>query len=339
MLFGTSRGLAQDPDFRPVFGGRTAEGALKQALDLTVDVAEAYDDDLLAESGPVLPSAYQVSGFYTLFAPRLGFQSKGNRLQIALNGGSNTRYFAESREFLVTSHDAGVGFGATVTRHTMFEVNQGIMYAPSTLYGLFATLDPSASGQGAPPDPSYAVDAVRSYIFTTGASLTHSFNPRAALRFNADYQYTDILGNIRHPGYSDLRSYDGGGRFTYGVRRDVKLRLGYTYRQAQYSPILRPTEHDLEIGIDYSRPHSRTRQTAVGFSLIPQRVTGVSIGQVSRETYGTGAGLWLKHQLGRTWSVQGGYHRGMTFTEVLQRPTYTDGVTTGVGGYSIVGQV
>ena len=331
VLFGASQGLAQDPAFRPVFGGRAGVGTIKQAVDLTVDVAEAYDDNLLADSGTVLPSLFQVSGFYTLLTPRVAVKSNSDRFQIALNVGSSARYFAKSKEFLVTNHDAGVGFNAEVTRHTTFELNQGVAYAPSTLNGLFPGLDAPASGEGFPPESSYAVDAVRSYVYMTGTSLTHNVSPRAALRFNAGYRFTDIIGS--HAGYSDLRSYDGGGRFTYGLNRDVKLRLGYTYRQAQYSPVLHPTEHDVEIGLEYSRPLSRTRATGVGFSVGPQRVSRALIGQESGDTYGTAADFWLKHQFGRSWSVQSGYHRGMTFTEVLQSPTYTNGITTGVGGF------
>jgi hypothetical protein len=168
-------------------------------------------------------------------------------------------------------------------------------------------------------------------VYLTGTSLTHDFNPRAGLRLNASYSRTDIVGI--HPGYSDRQAYDGAGRMTFGLDRGVKLRLGYTFKQALYSPVLHPTEHGVDIGIEYSRPRSRTRATAFGFSVGPQRVSAGSTGQESQQSYGTAADFWLRHQMNRTWSLEGGYHRGMTLTDVLQSPTYTDGFTTGVGGF------
>ena len=313
-----------------MLSGRTTE-AVKQAVDVTVDVAEAYDDDLVAESGTALPSMFQVSGIYSLLTPRVMFKSNGDRLKIALNAGSSARYFAREKVLLVTEHDVSGGFNTAVTRHTMFELNQGVTYAPATLQELFAGVDPAPLGEGALPASNYAVDTVRSYVYLAGTSLTHEFNPRAALRFNASYSRTDIVGN--HPGYSDREAYDGAGRMTFGLDKGVKLRLGYTYRQALYSPVLHPTEHGVDIGIEYSRPRSRTRATAFGFSVGPQRVSAGSTGQESQQTYGTSADFWLRHQMNRTWSLEGGYHRGMTLTDLLQSPTYTDGFTTGVGGF------
>jgi hypothetical protein len=335
---------------RPAFaqaaqaGSGAADGrkpALTSAttLDVTLDVAEAYDSNLAAELGNVTPSAFQLSGAYTLFAPQAHFRTNGDRVQFAATAGSNARYFGESRDFVLTGYDAGVSVDASITKRTSISFGQGLTYAPSYLYGLFAKLAAPSVGDVVPAAANYAVDGVRSYASATRADISHNLTPRAAVVVTGSYNRTTLVGN--NPGYSDVRSFDAGGRFTYSLNRDLTLRLGYTYRDGQYSSLLRTTEHDIDIGVDYSRPISPTRRTGVSFSVGPRVVnslgstllSGAAIADRTPQSYGVVADVALNRQINRTWTARGAYHRGLVFIDGLQAPAYTDGVTAGMGGF------
>ena len=148
---------------RPVFGGAGGGSDIGKTIDLTLDAAEVYDQNLTAEAGITSPSAFQVSGFYTLLAPQLRFKSNGTRFQLIASADSNARYFGQTNDFAVTSYDAGVGFNAQMTTRTSVSVSQSVTYAPSYLYGLFARLATPGAGDIAPSSSSYAVDDVRSF--------------------------------------------------------------------------------------------------------------------------------------------------------------------------------
>jgi hypothetical protein len=322
---------------RPLFAGASADPTTGQTLDVTANVVEAYDSNVLGDVGAVSPLSSQQSGFYTMLSPQVDFRSRSDRLQVNITAGSSARYFNKSHQLFVTNHNVGAGFNVQLTRRTGLLFNQSVTYAPSFLAGLFASLVPPASGDVVPPAPNYAVDNAPMYVYATTVSITHGLTPRAALWFGADYRYTHIVGN--NPGYQDLRSYDAGSRFSYSVDRDVKLRIGYTYKEAQYSApqysysrLLRPTEHDLEVGIDYSRPLSPTRKATFAFSVGPRLEQGALIDNLTTPTYGMAADASMTYQMTRDWSAQGKYNRGVAFIDGLQAPVYTDAFTASVTG-------
>ena len=116
------------------------------------------------------------------------------------------------------------------------------------------------------------------------------------------------------------------------------MQLGYTYREGQYSTLSRLREHDLDIGVGYSRPLSATRRMALAFSLGPRLVDTGATGSIlpdaytSPQAYGLAGNMSFDYQLSRTWKARGAYDRGFSFIEGLQGPAYTDGGSASVAG-------
>jgi hypothetical protein len=320
------------PPPRPLSAGAAADLKSGQTLGLTANIVEAYDENLLADAGVfVSPPSFQKSGFYTLFSPQVDFQSRSDHLKVSLTAGSSVRYFNESRDLLVTNHYVGGGFDAQLSRQTGLLFNQSVTYAPSFLSGLFASLAPPSFGDVVQPAPNYAVDNAPRYVYATTGSITHSLTTRATLWLGGNYRYTHVVGN--DPNYVDLGSYDAGGRFTYSVDRDVKLRIGYIYKEAQYSQLLRPTEHDFELGVDYSRPLSATRKATFAFGVGPRLAQGASVANPSTLTSGMAADASMTYQMTRDWSSRGSYTRGLAFIDGLQAPVVSDALTALVSGF------
>jgi hypothetical protein len=323
-----------------LFGGAGVDANAHQSLNLSMSLIEAYDGNRLADVGSVTPTVFQTGGFYTGFVPGVDFASHTQRVHVAVTAGSNLRYYGDVHQVIATSHAVGAGLTAQVTRTTVLFVNQGVSYAPAYLYGLFAKTGGPAAGDVIAPAADYAMNTERSYAYVTNASVTQSLTPRTTLFLGADARYTTFVGHA--PGFSDLHAYDAGGRITYAVNRDVKLRIGYTFRDTQYSAIHTFSEHDLDVGIDLSRPLSRTRRTTVGFSVgptsanvpVPELAGVTSPAPESRSRqYWVGADAFLNHQMGRSWNARGTLHRGVVYVEGLPNPVFTNALAVVTDGF------
>jgi hypothetical protein len=330
-----ARAQAISSSSRPVFGQGSAAATGATTFDVTVDVAEAYDSNLNAELGNITPSVYQVSGAYTLFAPQARFAANGSRVQFAATGGSSARYFNQSDVFVLNGYNLGLGLTAELTRSTTVTISEGVTYAPSYLYGLFQQLATPSVGGVVPSASNYGVDGVQSLATVSTARLTHHMTPRAAFSLSGSYGRTDMVNNFVGSGYSDLLNYSAGGAFTYSLNKGMTVRMGYTYRDGQYTELVRSKEHDIDLGVNYTRPISQTRKLNLNITVGPRVMDQSSdtTGLVPLQTFGVVADVGVSRQIGRTWTAQGGYHRGLAFIEGLPGPAYTDSVAGSTRGF------
>jgi len=329
---GTARAQpAQRPAAGAVFGGASASTSGK-ALDLTVDINESYDQNVTVRSGPDEFSLFQGSGAYVVLTPNLDFVSHGNRVQWAMNAGSNGRYYSDTGEVIVTNESGAANLSVRLSSSTTMSLNQSVAYSASPFAGLFVPSVAPEIGSAAPPTSNYSLDAFKSYTSATGASVTHRISPRATLSFASDLGYT---ATPRTAGYPSVQNRDVGGRIAYSLSRDLHLQFGYTFRQGQYEGSPRSTQHDLNIGIDYSRPLSRTRKTAISFMLGPTVASvPLTVGsQDVRRQYRLIGDASLRHQVGRTWALQASYRRGIGNIEGFQAPVFTAAYSASASGF------
>jgi hypothetical protein len=165
-------------------------------------------------------------------------------------------------------------------------------------------------------------------------SLTHNLTGRAAVEFIAGLRHSEFT--VTQPGYSNIHSAEAGGRFTYAVTRNARLRFGHTFRHGQITGLPRLREQNLEVGIDYVRPLSRTRKTTLAFSLGPMMADGPTTSGPSLEIgrqYAVVADVALNHQVGRSWNLRGTYRRGLGYFEGLQGPVFTGAYAATAGGF------
>jgi len=152
--------------------------------------------------------------------------------------------------------------------------------------------------------------------------------------FTGAYRYSNFVGNV--PGFFDLNSTEVGAKYTYALDRHVNLRVGYTYRNTQVSRLLRPIEHDLDIGVDYTRPLSRTRRSQIGFSIGPTMVDGAiapTDPEAATRHYRLIGDAFFERQMSRTWRARASYRRGIAYIEGLSGPVFNDGASVETGGF------
>jgi hypothetical protein len=253
-------------------------------------------------------------------------------VQFAVTAASNVRHYNQLQETIVNNHALGAGLTATFSPKTTLSFNQGVTYAPALLYGLFASSAP-VIGEAVPPGSNYALDNERSYASATSAKLTRQLPRRATLYLESNLKYTNFIGS--NPRYQDVRTKDVGGQIAYSLNRDTALRLGYTYRQAEYVGSPQSTEQNFVIGVDYNRLLSRTRKTIFSFN-IGSTLANAPLATASaelRHSHRLIGDASLTHQMGRTWSLQGNYHRGLGYIQGFQTPVFTGAYSAAANGF------
>ena len=128
----------------------------------------------------------------------------------------------------------------------------------------------------------------------------------------------------------DMVTQSAGARLSRRMTRFASLRTGYTYRTGNtgFAGTLQPLrEHDLDLGVDYSRPVTASGRTTLSFgsgsSLTPQdeglayRLTGDA--SVTR-------------LIGRTWNARVGVNRSVQLLEGFAEPVLANIVNLALGG-------
>lgn len=298
--------------------------ATGQDLILSLDLTEAYDQDISRSVAGIAPALFQGSGAYSVLTPQLDFATRGGRTQVAATASSSARYYQDPHQFVITGHSVGVGLATQVTPQTSVSFSQSVAYSSVLFSDLFASVAAPTPGDAASPASNYALTQTRSLVSATRAGVTRKITERSAVLAKGGFRYDDFIG--QQTGYADVRSLDAGGQFTYSLSRDLTLRLGYTFKQGQFAGSAPTTEHIGDMGVDYTRPLSRTRKTALTFHLGPTAANGAVVGGATEEVrrqYRLIGDATVIHQMGRTWSLKGTYLREMGYIAGFQSPVFT----------------
>jgi hypothetical protein len=364
--------FAQGVRFPAVFGGSVSSND-REALDLSLSLAEAYDDNALAtDFGGLEPSTFQRSGVYTELISDLAFSRSGTT-QVQATVGSDLRYYNELNRVVVLTSRAGLDLLSTFGRGTVVHFGQGVTYAPTSLSTLFAPpltpVDEASTSDVLPINGDYALLSERLVNFLTSATVDQKITRRSILSLSGDLSYSNYVAEA--PELSDLRSNSVRSQFSYQLDRRFTLRSGYKFSSANYAQGARPvTQHTVDAGFGYEKSTSRSRKTTIEFSVgstlyeivpildslleapdievLPDEVgveagtpqttpsptlTSVTIPTETTRNYGVTGNLAVSHDLGRTWSATGVYQRGLSYVYGLRDATFGDGVTINVQGF------
>jgi hypothetical protein len=159
------------------------------------------------------------------------------------------------------------------------------------------------------------------YGATGGAEIEVA--SRSTLTFDAGY-------TRRRSGIAtfdtDVRT--AGVSFDHKLTTTAALELGYAYVEGNHAAGLGTRIHNVDIGIDYRRPLSRTRRTFVSFN------TGSTIAEsevTGRRIQAIGAAS-LVHHMRRTWTAIVEYRRRVHYLDGFDRPLFGDAFTAGFNG-------
>ena len=332
----SAQGTATDRPFRGLFG--SAHGPVAtHSLDVSASLVEAYDDDVMAETGSVFaPTSQQVGGTFTMFSPSVRYSRSGRKAQIGLNASAALAHYPQIGGVRSLSHTAGVGF-ATEFGRTRVMLNQSLAYSPAYLYGLFPTVDAVGPGTAVAAGPDFDVDQSRSYYYGTVLNVSRPFTRRGSISASAQYSGTDFQGAaaLRR---QDVKAFGVGTSFSRNLSRNTGFRIGYSYRGGDVGGdgiAAQTTAHGIDIGADFSKPLSATRRATFGVTLGSSAI-GATEGDVltpgQDRRYRAHGSTSFGYQFSSRWQARATYQRDLQYVPDFAEPVFTDGVTVSLDG-------
>jgi len=320
-----------------LFGGVRPDASAKTRLDFTTSVIEGYDSDVPASLRPAIdPSNLQTGGLSTVLSTSAAYSWKSGRSEVAANGNSVFRHYADLGQVRGVGSSFGAGVSVRLPGHMTLLANQAAAYTPAYLSGLFptgATIEPGSPGDTA---PDYTVSNFTSYTYSSTLSLKHDFNERSSFLASGEFQYTDRQAET--PLWQDVSGHWLNGEYSRKVSRNTGITARYRYRSGAfgYTNELQTMEHALEFGMSYSKPLSATRRASFRFSFgasgadVPQSVAGGNL--IFRQYMGNGYAD-VEYQFQGTWRARANYKRGIEYVVDIPEPVYADSISVGIDGF------
>jgi hypothetical protein len=328
-----------DRPYRGLFGGNGADPNSPQQFDVNISLFGAYDDNLLADQpqGAADPR-FQVAGRYAAGSISADYTRRAGRATFEFTGGTTYRYYPEIEEMTGFNSFGSIGLVAPLSSRTEFRATASASYSPFYSFAPFPGSSPTVSGDLAPISPDYPLFEQPALSLYSSASISHRLTPRSSL--SADYNWSSIDYQTSGLPY---RNWGAGGGYSYALTSRAAARAGYHFRKGVSGyyyggqPVI---GHDIDVGIDYSRPLSASRRTTVGFSTgstiyraFEPAGTNVAVDGSYRTHYFLTASAFLNQQIGRSWSARVNYQRGLEYVPGFTDPFFADSIAGSLGGF------
>jgi len=329
-----------DRPYRALFGHGN-QGNEGELLNVSAVVAEAYDDNLLAEGGGLVPGATTLTGRYSMFLGDAEFAWTTQRIQLGVTGASAFRYYGQVGDVISVSQRAGIGLSAELSRRLTLAVNESFAYSPSYLSRLFPGVADTRLGDTQPASPNYAASDISSYSYVTAVSLARGVSRHGQFSLSGDYTLSDFNGAavLRENG----SSYGGKAEYRQTLGRHSAFNTGYHYRGGDYgfAAVGKSTEHGVDFGFEHTKVLSATRVAVYSFNIgasganvPPVVLTGTESERTNTPSNErlyrvTGDGS-VVYQFSRTGEFRASYRRGVEYLVELTQPVFIDGVALSV---------
>jgi len=319
---------AQDQPPRPHYQGIFASAPpASRELGVKWSALGVYDDNVTADTASFDPRL-QVNGLYWMGAATLTYSENTKRHQFTATGRTTTRYYPDMSELNATEGSGDVGLVAEIGRRSRVTLFQGATYQPYYQMDFLGATVPSegvvvgdGSSVGPPQVGGTPLHTLTSYIYDGRYGWSTGIGRSGTLSTEYTYRRT-IFDDGRQPFDWQLADV----KFTRKMTRYAALRLGYGYGYSQSTT--RVENQNIDVGLDYARPLSRTRRTKINFS------SGSSvINYLDKQYFVVNGDAGLTHEIGRSWTVNLDYHRGVQYAEAVAGPMMADTVHTRFEGY------
>jgi hypothetical protein len=319
--------------FHGLFGGPSDPA--RSSLDLRFSAFGAYDDDLLGAytTTGVTPPGQQTSGMFGSTTAGLTFTQPGNRFSGGVDTDVSVSQYPSLNQTNGMYHADG-NLTARLARNTRLSAAGDFSYAPEYRLGLF--IDPASLTGAANPFQTVSTDYDLFRLKTLRAGGHVLVSQTIGHRASVDGYYNSNNVNYLNDSPLNYREQFAGARFVNRFSQHLALRAGYSYDTATYGVFPQPRRvHNLDLGVDYSRPLSRSRRTSVSFSSGSAILTGQDqlTGNTGKNTYYYFlANAALRHEIGRSWTAVGAYRRSVDWHEGFVQPFLSDGVNASLEG-------
>ena len=252
----------------------------------------------------------------------LSYSLTGARASLNSGLGTSVRYYPSLPNDYYKTYNASIGGQVIVLRKPQLTAHALAAYRPYSFLSLAPEdediADPTI-GASSPPEVDFVPVASQYVTYSAGASLTPRLTRRTTLSMQYSYRAADRLGR-------QFWRQSGGATLRFQLTRDLNLRTGYTYTEGHYGDHTTRL-HRPDVGLDFLHALSLTRRTTFSFGVGSEATVVNDVARVRA----TGS-LNLNHEIGRSWTLSGGYRRGTYFAETLPEPVYGDSAQISLAG-------
>ena len=252
----------------------------------------------------------------------LAYTRRAGRASFGLSGQSVLRH--SHAELTPMRQQGGIEYSFNGARQ-QFRASQSLGYTPYYQFGgvtqlSFVPITDSAQSFG-----DLANTNLDAFTAVTDVDWTRTFSERVSM--SATY---NRRGTTFDQSELDMITQSAGARLSRKISRFASLRTGYTYRigDTGSTGATEPLrQHDVDLGIDYSRPVSASGRTTVSFG------SGTSVTpQDDGFAYRLIGDAALNRLIGRTWNARIGVNRSVQLLEGFAEPVLANIVNLGLGG-------
>jgi hypothetical protein len=281
-------------------------------------------DDVIRDQArdlAAIDDRYRNSGDYGGLSSQLSYTKGSGNNRFSLFGSTNARAYGGQQDMLMPTFSTGTSFNVAAGKRTLLSGSFWGSVAP------YSQLAPyiSAGSEMVPFSYGYAVATGRSSGWGGDFGVAQHLSKRSSLALNGAWQ----RGQFERGGASESRI--ARVMFTQNLGPGFGVHAGYGYQDAQFpfrETAPTTTLHNLDVGLDFSRALSVSRQTKLGFG------TGSSI--VRNTNGGTGYYLtghaMLDHAIGRTWAASASYDRSSRFVQGFRDLLFLDAFSASLAG-------
>ena len=309
--------------YRGIFASGVDDGG--QSLTANGSVSGGYDDNILADATQRSnPFRQGQQGTLAQVSGSLNYSLSGARGDLEAGAGASSRYYPSLQNDYFNTYNARLDGQWLALTKPALTLHQGVGYQPFSFLS-----DLSASQPRDPqdlqleslvaPDPDFVPIASQYIVYEGGADLDVRLTSRLDYTLGWDYHVAD---RTSHRFWRQA----GNTGFHYALNRDVSLRVAYRYQEAHYTNrIVRI--HSPDVGLDFHHALSLTRRTSLTFGV------GTEATVVREQTRWRVTGnVNVLHEIGRSWTADGGYQRGTYFVDTLAEPVFGDTARAGLSG-------
>lgn len=312
--------------YRGIFGG-SADPAAPQSLVFSASVYRAYDDNILAalSNRRVHNSWMQRSGSYWGSSAGLTYTLAKTTERFSIGGSSAglLQYRPGFEDHVTPSFNGDLHMTAKLTRTTTLSAGEAVSYRPNYSDGL----TPVAGGDIGfdsltASDPDFDLFQLRTVRTASFVTLEQRFGRKLALSGGYQFRTLDVEQEEgleeQASRFHDYRSHAASVALNYTNRLSphAELVLGYGVRVKENDRITSEPRlmHNVNAGVNYSRALSFSRRTSLNFGTGSTIITREQL-QVPDAEPRTRIHLLgnanLVHEMGRTWTAQLSYARGL----------------------------
>lgn len=337
--------------YRGIFGGPVDPSA-PQTLVFSASAYGAYDDNVLAGiSEGRIPNSW-MQGRGTYWGTRAGLDynllKSGPRVSFATNSNAQVHYRATGVSEATPYFSGAARLDIRLTRSTTLGVSQVLSYLPNynpmvPTIGTGAFPSAITTDLGGIPDPDLDVFALQTLRTGTGVTLAQRLGRDTVLSADYGFRTLDIdetaITEGQRSRFRDYRAHTGALGFlhTRRISPSAMLVLGYAVRVTDRDGVTSEPRvlHNVNAGVNYSRALSFSRRTSLRFGTGSAIVVTENLNRPearSRTRVRLLGNADLVHEMGRSWTAQLSYARGLMSRDGFEDLYFIDAVTATVQG-------